>query len=91
MSRGLGSPEPQLSLTQDQAVQASDFSDVNLATEDIIAPVAAADIVSDPLKPVVDIHDGGTQFFGNQGRLDQSDDFEPAYDNNYNNQYNNYM
>lgn len=88
MSRGLGSPEPQL--TQDQAVQA-DFSDVNLATADIIAPVAAADIVSDPLKPVVDIHDGGTQFFGNQGRLDQSDDFEPAYDNNYNNQYNNYM
>ena len=88
MSRGLGSPEPHL--TQDQAVQA-DFSDVNLATADIIAPVAAADIVSDPLKPVVDIHDGGTQFFGNQGRLDQSDDFEPAYDNNYNNQYNNYM
>ena len=88
MSRGLGSPEPQL--TQDQAVQA-DLSDVNLATADIIAPVAAADIVSDPLKPVVDIHDGGTQFFGNQGRLDQSDDFEPAYDNNYNNQYNNYM
>ena len=85
MSRGLGSPEPQL--TQDQA----DFSDVNLATADIIAPVAAADIVADPLKPVVDIHDGGTQFFGNQGRLDQSDDFEPAYDNNYNNQYNNYM
>ena len=89
MSRGLGSPEPQL--TQDQAVQASDSSDVNLAMADIIAPVAAADIVSDPLKPVVDIHDGGTQFFGNQGRLDQSDDFEPAYDNNYNNQYNNYM
>ena len=88
MFRGLGSPEPQL--TQDQAVQA-DLSDVNLATADIIAPVAAVDIVSDPLKPVVDIHDGGTQFFGNQGRLDQSDDFEPAYDNNYNNQYNNYM
>lgn len=90
MSRGLGSPEPQ-SLTQDQAVQASDFTDVNLASADINQPVAAADIISDPLKPVVDIHDGGTQFFGNQGRLDQSDDFEPAYDNNYNNQYNNYM
>ena len=88
MSRGLGSSESKL--TDDPKDQA-DLSDVNLATADIIAPVAAADIVSDPLKPVVDIHDGGTQFFGNQGRLDQSDDFEPAYDNNYNNQYNNYM
>lgn len=91
MARGFGSPETQ-SHTEYEAVQpVADFNDVNLAEDDINEPVAASNIQSDPLKPIVDIHDGGTQFFGNQGRLDQSDDFEPAYDNNYNNQYNNYM